>query len=143
MADFLNPFKAEFEAAETNFEKLVFRWCIENYVPLKQFRKGEIHLAFYENFCEEPEPEIGRLFSFLGKDYDETVFKNLSKPSPVTRKDGAIFSGGTLINSWRKQITDEQIQRAVKILGLFGLDRIYAHDSMPDVAGAYSVMEGD
>jgi len=141
MEDFLNPFREEIEAAQTTFEKLVFRWCIENYVPLKQFKKGEIHLAFYENFCEKPEFEIDRLFSFLGKSYDEAVFTSLRKPSPVSREESAIISGGSLIDSWREQITDEQIQRAVEILSLFGLERIYSQDSMPNVEEAYNLLE--
>jgi len=141
MEDFLNPFREEIEAAQTKYDKLVFRWCIENYVPLKQFKRGEIHLAFYENFCETPESEIDRLFSFLGKSYDEATLARLRRPSPVSREESAIISGGSLIDSWREQIADEQIRRTVEILSLFGLDRIYSQDSMPDVDGAYNVME--
>jgi hypothetical protein len=40
------------------------RWCIENYVPLKQFKRGEIHLAFCESFCEKPESELA-IFAHL------------------------------------------------------------------------------
>ena len=58
MEDFLNPFKEEIEKAQTRFEKFILRWCIQNYVPLKQFKRGEIHLAFYEDFCEKPKSEI-------------------------------------------------------------------------------------
>ena len=139
--DFLRPFEKEIKAAQTTFDQLVFRWCIENYVPLKQFKRGEVHLAFYENFCRSPEPEVDRLFSFLGRDYDQRILKNLGKPSPVSRKTSAIISGGSLIDGWRKQITGEQIQRAVEILSLFGLDSIYSQGSMPNVDGAYRVME--
>jgi len=139
MEDFLNPFRKEIEKAQrqTDFEKRIFRWCIQNYVPLKQFKRGEIHLAFYENFCEKPRSEIDRLFSFLGKSYDEAVFAKLRKPSPQSRADSAIISGGSLIDSWRKHVTDEQIRRAVEILSLFGLDRIYSQDSMPNTDGIY------
>ena len=135
MTDFVNPFREEIEKAQTRFEEFIFRWCIQNYVPLKQFKRGEVHLIFYEEFCEKPESEISRLFSFLGKSYDETVFANLRKPSPVSRGESAIISGGSLIDGWREQITDEQIHRAVEILSLFGLDKIYSQDSMPNPDG--------
>jgi hypothetical protein len=141
MEDFLNPFKKELEEARTDFEKHIFRWCIQNYVPLKQFKQGEIHVAFYENFCQESESEIDRLFSFLGKKYDELVFTSLRRPSPATREDSAITTGNSSIDSWRKKITDEQLQRTVEILSLFGLDKIYSQDSLPDMEGAYSVMQ--
>lgn len=142
--DFLNPFAEEIGKAQTAFEIHIFRWCIQYYVPLKQFKRGEIHLAFYENFCEEPESEIDRLFSFLGKSYDEgAVFKKLREPSPVSREVSAIISGGSLLDSWREQITDEQIQRAVEILRLFELERIYSQDSLPDVEAVYDIIEAD
>lgn len=36
MRDYLNPFLDLIEQAETQVERLALRWCIENYVPLKQ-----------------------------------------------------------------------------------------------------------
>jgi hypothetical protein len=140
MEDFLNPFRKEIEKAQSDFEKHIFLWCIENYVPLKVFKQGEIHLAFYENFCEKPEEEIQRLFSFLGKNFDETIFLNLKKPSIESRKHSPIVSGGSLIDSWMKHITDEQIRRAVDILSLFGLNSVYSQDSMPNIDNAYNMM---
>jgi hypothetical protein len=139
--DYLRPILEEMETAQTDFEKLIFRWCIETYVPLKQFKKGQVHLAFYEHFCEHPESEIDGLFSFLDRDYDEAVYKQLRRPSPVARGASAIISGGSLIDAWRQQITDEQTQRAVEILSLFGLDKIYSHDSMPNAKKAYALLE--
>jgi hypothetical protein len=140
MEDYLDPFRAEMEAAETDFEKLIFRWCIETYVPLQQFRQGEIHLAFYENFCVSPESEIDRLFAFLNKSYDERVFKKLARPSPVTRATSAIVAGDSLVDSWKGKMSEEQKHRAIEILGLFGLDGIYAENSMPNVGRAYEML---
>ncbi len=140
VADFLNPFREEIKKAQTHFEKIVFRWCIQNYVPLKQFERGEIHLAFYEHFCETPKSEIDKLFSFLGKNYDETIFGMLRKPSPESHEVSAIISGGSLVNSWKKRISADQAGRAIEILSLFGLDRIYTQETMPNVEGAYEVM---
>lgn len=133
MEDFLNPFRKEIEQARSTFEKHVFMWCIENYVPLNQFKRGEIHLAFYENFCETPRQEIDRLFSFLGEKFDERIFQNLSEPSSQSRKNSAIFTGESLIDSWRKHVNKEQLERALEILSLFGLNRIYSRDSIPNM----------
>lgn len=135
MQDFLNPFKAEMEAAQTKFEIIIFRWCIQNYVPLKQFKRNDIHIVFYEHFCENPKAEIDDLFSFLGKSYDEKVYKQLKKPSAVSREDSAIISGSDLVNSWRDHISADQIQRTIEILSLFGLDKIYSAASMPNIDG--------
>lgn len=131
MEDFLNPFRKEIEEARSTFEKHVFMWCIENYVPLNQFKSGEIHLAFYENFCESPRQEIDRLFSFLGEKYDQRIFQKLSEPSSMSRKGSAISTGESLIDSWRKHVNKDQLERALEILSLFGLNRIYSRDSKP------------
>src|SRR5919106_923333 len=64
--DFLLPVEAEIRDAQGAFERHVFSWCIENYVPLRQFGLGEIQLSFYERFLTHPEDEIPRLVEFLG-----------------------------------------------------------------------------
>lgn len=141
MQDFLHPYQKNIEQAETEFEKRIFRWCIQNYVPLKQFKEGEIHLAFYENFCEKPEFEIDRLFSFLEKDYGQKVFTKLKSPSPQSHADSAIVSGNSLIDGWRRWVTDEQVKQAIDILALFGLDAIYSQDSMPNPHNDYLLVK--
>ncbi|MBE9189524.1 sulfotransferase domain-containing protein [Gloeocapsopsis crepidinum LEGE 06123] len=139
--DFLQPFKQEIIAAKTDFEKQIFLWCLENYVPLKQFAPQEIHLAFYENFCKEPKAEIERLFTFLGKKFDDTVFAILNKPSATSRQESAIITTGNVVDSWKKYITDEQLERAIEILSLFGLDTLYSQDPLPNISGAYTLMK--
>jgi len=133
--DFLVPMEAEIRAARGGFERHLFTWCIENYLPLKQFRPGEIHLCFYENFLTRPERELPRLFSFLGEDFDERVYRKLKRPSPLSR-DGEVAS----VDAWRRSVTGRQLERAVEILGLFGLDRVYGEAPMPDSLGAHALM---
>ncbi len=140
LEDFINPFKKEIKKRKTVFEKYILLWCIENYIPLKQFNRGDIHLGFYENFCVKPRYEVDRLFSFLNKRFDEGYFKNLKKPSSLSRRESAIRTGGSLIDDWKKHITNDQIRGAVDILSLFGLEKIYAEDSMPNIENAYKLM---
>jgi hypothetical protein len=35
-----------------------------------------------------------------------------------------------------------QLERTAEILALFGLDRVYGEEPMPDPSGAYSMMKG-
>lgn len=135
MEDYLHPFRSEIEKARTLYEKHIFMWCIENYVPLKQFSDGEIHLAFYENFCMKPELEVEKLFTFLKENYTEDVFSTMELPSAFTRKESAIRQGESLIESWKKHLSHEQIQRAVEILGLFGLHNLYSYEAPPLING--------
>ena len=141
MQDFLEPFRQDLTAASTDFEKHVLLWCAENYVPLKQFAPDEIHLAFYEDFCERPKREIDRLFRFLGRSYDRAVFDELERPSELSREESPILRGGSLIDSWREQVSEAQIARALEIVHLFGLDGVYSAESMPNLEGAHALMK--
>jgi hypothetical protein len=135
MEDFINPFIGELNNAQTEFEKHIFFWCIQNYVPLKQFKVGQIQVVFYENFCVTPEAEIKNIFSFLNREYDPTILGMVKKPSTTSRKSSAILDGKDLTRSYQEKCTSEQLERTIEILKLFGLDKIYGQDVMPLVSG--------
>jgi len=137
--DFLLPVEAEIKAAEADFERHLFLWCIDNYVPLRQFGPGEIHLAFYEDLLESPEDELRSLFGFLGEDLGERAYHRLARPSPLSRRGAPPPS----VDGWRSRVSVRQVERAREILGLFGLDRVYGEGSMPSPSGAYSLMKGN
>lgn len=146
--DYLNPFiddihKAYLRQQETkdDFETHIFQWCIQNYVPLKQFKPGEVHLAFYEDLCISPNTEIPKLFSFIGKTYDSSVLSSLNKASSVSREDSAVNTGESLIMGWQKFITSQQIDRALEIMSLFGLDGIYSAEPQPNAAKAQQLLQ--
>jgi len=136
MEDFLDPFKSELQDAKTVFDKHIFMWCIENYVPLKQFSDGELLVVFYENICTQTEQEMQRLCSFIGQRFSPASVDKSSIPSALSRKQCAINSGDDLVSSWRKSISDDQIERAVEILGIFGLQNIYNENDYPLLSGS-------
>jgi len=128
--DFLLPVEAEIRTARDAFERHVFSWCVENYVPLRQFGAGEIQLSFYENFLAHPEDEIPRLFNFLGEDFDARVYPTLRRPKDTKGS----------VDAWRRCVSSSQLRRTVEILALFGLDRVYGEGAMPDRSGAHALM---
>ncbi len=138
MEDFLNPFKEELENAKDKdlFDKQIYMWCIENYVPLKQFNKGEALIVFYEDICLNPTTEIERIVSFIGGDFSSKMIENANKPSALSQQDSAVVSGSDLVSSWRKNISDEQVERAYEILSIFGLQKIYNKSDLPLVSGS-------
>jgi hypothetical protein len=133
--DYLQPFVSEIRGASDQFDKHIFMWCIENYVPLRQFSPGEIYVAFYEHFCMDPQGEARSLLRHLGYPFRPEALAMITKPSAMSRADSAIIAGGSVLDSWRKHIDSRHITRANEILGLFGLDRIYGADSSPLVRG--------
>ena len=141
MEDFLRPFEDEIRSAKTDFERHVFSWCVENYVPLKMLKRGEVHLTFYENLSEYPKDEVGSLFAFLGQDFDMSVFERMKRPSLLSREGSAVLANERLVGSWRRHVTADQLGRALEILDLFGLDGVYSGKVMPDPDGALALME--
>lgn len=134
--DFLSPFESEIRAAEGDFERSIFLWCIENYVPLMQLReKDSFTVVFYEDLCVDPEKEIRRLFSFLGKPPDEVVRGSVRRPSRLSRRESAVVLGKRPADSWKSSVDTRQVEKAVEILTLFGLERIYGENPMPDHDG--------
>ena len=135
--DHLFPMEAEILAARDPFERHLFLWCIDNYVPLRQFQPGDLHLCFYENLLLNPEPELRRLFEFIGRDFDSRVLARVDRPSATSRRE---TSGGRHVEGWGTGITDRNRRRALEILGLFGLDRVYGEGATPDPSGARTLM---
>jgi len=140
MEDFLGPFADRISGARDDFERYVYLWCIENYVPLHQFRKGQVHLAFFEKFHASPEEEIGRLFAFLNRPVDDGVFDRLGKPSSQARSRDRRRFELSPVGRWQKETTADEIRRAINILGAFGLDDIYGPEAMPNDQAAQRIL---
>lgn len=141
MEDFLEPVRDQIAAADTLFEKRLWMWCVENYVALSHLEPNDVHLAFYESFCEEPEKEIERLFNYYGKEWDASVYEAMRKPSNSSKPDSAIVTGKNRVDSWMAHITDEQRDLARRMLKQFGLDAIYSVDSpLPNTAAARQML---
>jgi hypothetical protein len=140
--DHLMPFREEMERllGASDFEQRIFTWCVDHYVPLRQCRPGDLHLSFYERFSEEPESEIDALFKYVDVQYGDDVFAFVKRPSPVTRKDAAINTGKSVVGLWREEISSEDVAKAMRILALFGLDRVYGEGPMPDPKAAQAML---
>jgi hypothetical protein len=137
MQDYLEPFRSALEQARSEFERQIFRWCVENYVPLTQFSPGEILVTTYENCLVSPRGEMQRIFDFLRAPFDDDVLKRVGKPSSQTRWNwrsrnaSPIISGESMLDSWQRYVSRADVQRAVEILRLFGLNAIYSADPLP------------
>jgi len=136
MDDFLHPYESELRQSRSVFETFIYMWCIEYLIPLTLFNDDEVFVTFYENLCVNPKKEIENIFSYINMPYSQSIFNKLKTPSPVSRNSSAIISGENLIQSWRKNITDDQIRRALEILNSFGMDVVYNDGDMPLLSNA-------
>ena len=129
--DHLCPFVTKRHELKDDFEKHVFLWCLEYYVPLRQFQENECLLIFYEELCENYQNEVERIFTFLDQPFTKEVIQLQKTPSALSRKDSPIYTGSSLVSTWRKNISSEQINRSTQILSWFGLKSIYNDGDMP------------
>jgi hypothetical protein len=141
MADFLEPHRRLIETVDDPFEKHVLQWCIENWIPLRQFSRGEIHLAFYEHLSVDPHAEIQRLYAFLGQPFSEKIFQRLDRPSRMTWvREGADMPKKSDPEAWKPFVSRDRVKRSLEILSRFGLDEVYGEGALPNAAAASALM---
>lgn len=144
--DLIEPFRKHVFSARDDFERHLYCWCIQNYVPLRQLKPGEVHFAYYELLTTDGEAELARLGAYLGIEFDERVMAAVKKPSIQARRfpgdagRAAVLSGDNVVDSWRKHVRPDQLKRAEEILALFGLDRVYTHESLPTAGGVEQML---
>jgi hypothetical protein len=131
MEDYLEPFADDIRQSRSPFEDRIFRWCIQNFVPLRQFRKDELHVVFYERLCVDPASEYQSIMKYLNAPFDDRVVMAASAPSPMSQQGSAVKTGSSLVDSWRKSVSPADAESAIDILRLFGLDSMYDESSMP------------
>lgn len=129
--DHLKPHTGLLNEIKDDFEKHILLWCLEYYVPLKQFQSNQILMIFYEQLCKDFPNQINRIFEFLKKEYGNEIFDKHKVPSSQVREDSAILKGKNPVNEWRKKISKGQINRAIEILKRFGLDAVYNQTDFP------------
>ena len=136
MDDHLHPFLDRISKTESDFERFIVAWCIENYVPLRQLEKSETLVVLYEELCEQPATQAERILSYIGLEYSDEVVRRMGIPSALSRKDSPVVSGTDLITSWKKKVELVEVDRAMDIIRMFGLDAVYDADARPRVSSS-------
>lgn len=140
VSDHLQPYEDVMRSATDPFDKQIMAWCVENLVPLRQLRAGDVHVVFYERVCRSPQQEIHDLFGYLNIPFDDHVLVDMARPSVTSHPDSAVHRQVDLVEQWRDGVTDAQVDRALEILRLFGLHEIYNDASDPNPAAAAAIL---
>jgi hypothetical protein len=120
------------EKAKTTEERHAIYWCINNLVPLKQFRGDPLNVFFYENLCAHPDIELPRIFQTINHRYDDARFSGYSeRPASTILHTSAIITGEDKIARWRTALSPDQIRNVLGIVRAFGLDHLYGDSVMP------------
>jgi len=131
VADHLAPYAELLEGARSPVEQSVAVWAVENAVPLRQLRRGQVHLVCYEHLVTRPEEEFSRLFAAIGLPYRDGMLTRRDRPSGVTAKASPLVTGGDPVRSWQSGISPADRRGAMNLLARFGLDRLYGDGPMP------------
>ncbi|OFC69932.1 sulfotransferase domain-containing protein [Alteromonas confluentis] len=136
--DHLAPFESlivKISAKKDFILNQILIWCIINYVPLKQFKEGELHTCFYEDIYENPNSEIANIERYISGNVVATStpleMSKISKPSRVVGNHSNIVAGTSPITSWQEEVDDETYEMGLDILRNFGFDKLYNEKGMP------------
>jgi len=129
--DHLEPFRDILQTCTTDFDRRVLQWCIENYVPLSQFRhRNDILVVCYERLVVELEHELRRICEATRIPVKPSLLKHASRPS-VTAYRSKGFTMASALEDWARELSASEIQQALKVVAAFGLDALYVAESMP------------
>ncbi|MEM9215747.1 MAG: sulfotransferase domain-containing protein [Cyanobacteria bacterium P01_F01_bin.150] len=137
MRDYLEPFESLIKESGNDFVRnQILIWAITHYVPLRQLRRDDIYIIFYENLFLNPEEEITKLFNYLYGyqvvGIDKDVLDNaIVKPSRTQGNKFSTLSAQNPLDVWKNELTFQEIESGMKILESFGLASIYAGNSLP------------
>ena len=131
LTDYLEPYINSIKLAQTDFEKHILMWCIENMIVLRSFQKNEILIIFYEHLLLNPEKILRKVTRFINMKYSNNLLKYVNRPSLQTNSESAILKSENLLTNWQKYINDEQKDCALSLLNQFNLNYLYNLDSKP------------
>ena len=136
--DFLGPFEdtiRETSATGNYLLKQILIWSINNYVPLRQFSPGQLHVTFYEDVYASPNREVAAILANVRQgqapphvDIDHNV---ISRPSWVSGNESTLARGRSPITSWRQELSTRDIDSGMRILERFGLAELYDENVQP------------
>ncbi|MEM7392901.1 MAG: sulfotransferase, partial [Verrucomicrobiota bacterium] len=127
--DHLDPYMDEILKAETDFQKQILVWCIQYHVVFRQFKSDEIHISFYEDYCLDPRRHVPELFNDLNLDCPEALFESIDVPSSSSAD--LDLEADHPVSRWKKQLSTDDIDEALRLLQLFGLDHLYSDSPRP------------
>ncbi|MEL6553964.1 MAG: sulfotransferase domain-containing protein [Cyanobacteria bacterium J06621_11] len=141
-SDHLKQFEDVINTVGDDFiEKQILISAIVHYVPFQNLRNQDIHIVFYEDLVTDTLRQLRLLFQYLyGDDSDMSYLSNpellekINRPSRTSGKASGsnLMLGKDPVNSWKNELSSQQIEKGMAILETFGLSEIYGSSSVPN-----------
>jgi hypothetical protein len=145
LADHLAPFERTIRAARNEFLRRVFQWCVETYVPLREFSKTRgVTVVLYEHLVAEPEPVLEPILTQLGVPKSPDLLARVLHPAVTTWRDPAdsLRLPSDAMLDWKRRLDPADAADGLAALELFGLDRLYDANPEPLTDDPFSVVTG-
>lgn len=136
--DYLRPFESLIRSTEGYIERAVLVWAVIHHVLFKQITSKDALVVCYEDLCTNPEPELRRIQLHIGQGsatqpVDPAMLARIQAPSRVSKKHSAILTGSKdLLDTWRRELSSEQVATGLAILDAFGLGSLYGNANTPN-----------
>ncbi len=113
------------ELAGDDFAMQIVNWCIEHLVPLRELGEGEYCMVVYESLVRDPDAELERLFTYLGRELTAAHRGRLSRASATaSRGTRSSLDARRLLRPWEGKLSGAQEQQAREIVAAFGLEEL-------------------
>jgi hypothetical protein len=121
--------RSAWRAATHPFDRIVLRWCLENYLVLTA-PPPQLRVVFFEDLFTEPAAHFPVLADHLGVTVPAVAYETLDQPSEsASRRDRRPID--ERISAWTQRIERERLAAALTTLEVFDLHRYYGEDTHP------------
>ena len=117
-------------------EYLAALWCIETYAPLALPQPYPFHLMCYESLVRDVRQQLEMLCNHWNLEMSDKMIEQLHRPSHTTKKKVDSLRRGDSLIQWRKELSDGDVQRILRVVRAFGLD-FYSYEVEPDYDRLY------
>jgi sulfotransferase family protein len=129
--DFLEPVADQMKSEQDPQRQIIYLWCVETYVVLRQFSHGEVLIVFYEDVIAQPEVELRRIAQHCGIRLADPG-QRLAEPSVTTHPGTRYASQPERVLAWRDNLSQREAEEVTSIAMRFGLDELYDEDGRPN-----------
>ncbi|MBB00964.1 MAG: hypothetical protein CMN34_08575 [Saprospirales bacterium] len=103
-------------------ELLAAKWCMD-LIPILDCEKSDkLYLSCYKELVENGIENFRRAYGFYGLSFDYCNKEQINMPSMTTRKGSNILDGKSPLTTYKKYLSQNQINRIQKVIDSFGLN---------------------
>ncbi len=125
--DYLGPHLEQMQTADV-FEREIYRWAVNQLVPLSLLKSGQALVAFFEDLVRCPAEHLPVLLGYTRTPDVQAALAHVRRPSALVLRSTSTLAATKTLSEWRQVLSPSELRRADDILRRFGLDVLYSTD---------------